>query len=1159
MNIILLNFLLLQISVASQLTLWVIIILLVSAAVYFLLKKLSDLQDNVVYREEDGQYIPAERLKFRAADKDDTIGPLINQQPDDDPDVSPPAGPFVPNPAVEYISVARPKSQKSITGAVNEQSETAITPQFEETVPGYTQLKIDADEKPVEAASHYAEKAFTHTEPEIAGHVNEHAASIEQIIASEPVHMNEVVIEEIAVDDMAEQHTEAIPADKIVAAPPARPVVEAVKIEPEPVTGYVLDENASAPVLTQSPQDTAPLFDEEKYINAALHGKADPKINAVLNSLSDIIFEYDERKYCVNLWYNKSKPATVDLEVFRGKSVTEAMGAEKGKIVNDALDFVAANIKPTVIEFPSFYGPGKWFQSRISPVFDDSHNFTGHITSLVSDISEKRQFDAELMQKHLLLIEAQKIARLGDWRFDLISGQTKWSDNLYALLDIETLPKNTGHFEYYISRVLAEDRRDTYRFFADVAGDRHYTNEHRILTDKGNLKYFRIIRGEPVKDPSGKIIRTSGIIQDITETHEFERNIKKTQAELSEAQAISKTGNWKWHPGNKDLTWTGEIYKIYDVDIQIVNSNASYFKLMLKYVHPEDKPAVLGFLKNPANMRRTSCDYRIITPAGKLKYLSLVIARVNQRDDGRIRSMAGTIQDVSERKVAEINIQQTVDNYKLVLEDIKLAAVSLDKNGEIIFCNKYLADLLGYEQQEMIGLNWYEKFVSENLRPVYKEWYQNNHKTEYVSPVICRNGEELIISWQNTTLYDDDGQIKQTTSIGEDVTGRQKERELLLSAKEKAERSSSFKTEFMSTMSHEIRTPMNAVIGATHLLLEEDPRPDQLDHLNNLKFSGENLLGIIDDILDYNKIEAGTLELHKLPLNIKKLVLNIKQTFLPKAQEKKIELFTEIEEQIPEMIIGDTTRITQILNNLLANAIKFTSKGSVTLQVHEAARNDKQIKLNFIIADTGIGIGAKDLQKIFEPFVQAAGAANEAGTGLGLAIIKRLVELHGSKINVKSTPGRGTQFTFTIEFGLPAWSAEKPAAPQQINKMQGANLAGMKVLVVDDNKLNVQIACRFLAKWNVVTNEAVNGQMATEMADSADYDLILMDLQMPVMDGFEASEIIKEKHPGLPIIALTADAMPETFTKTVEYGFDDYLVKPFMPDALFDKVSRYRK
>jgi PAS domain S-box-containing protein len=882
------------------------------------------------------------------------------------------------------------------------------------------------------------------------------------------------------------------------------------------------------------------------------------EINAILNSLSDIIFEFDENKICRNIWYSKSRVLRVDLQIFRNKTIIESLGEEKGRQFDDALNAVMHTGQATTIEFLSFFGTGRWFSTRFSPVFDEFGNFNQKVTVAVTDISEQKKYATELKEQQAHLLEAQRIARLGNWWYDIDSKFTFWSDNLYTLLDIASLPANMSHFEYYVSRVEANDRRSVYKFFSDLSANPLNEIEHRLLTETGKIKIFKITHGQPIKDNDGRIIRITGVIQDITHHRVTERTIKKSQTELLEARTIAKIGNWKWDIIHKNLTWSDEVYHIHEVDIKRPDSpGISNFKLLLKYVHPDDKFILLSFLKNPANMRRSSYEYRIVTPQGKLKFVNIIITRIKTAEDGSTRNVTGTLQDITDRKSAEMNIRKTEDNYKLVMESIKLAAVTLDKTGVIIFCNRYLSNLLGYQQAQLIGLNWFQHFIPADIKHVFDGWYQkNNILSNYINPIICRNGEQRIISWQNTTIYDENGNIKQTTSIGEDITDQQKDRELLITAKEEAERSSLFKSEFLSTMSHEIRTPMNAVIGTTNLLLEENPRADQLTYLKNLKFSGETLLGIINDILDYNKIEAGKLELSKLQVNLHALVANIKQSFMAKALEKKLDIIVEVDEQIPQNLIGDPLRLGQILNNLLSNAIKFTHKGTINILIREEARMADRVKLDFTVADTGIGIEPQNLEKIFEPFIQETQHQDYGGTGLGLAIIRRLVELHGSHINVSSTLGKGTQFKFAIEFEYTAEPLVKPKLTA-IQKMQEADLTGMKVLVVDDNKMNIIIASRFLHKWNITIDEAQNGAIAIEMVQNNFYDLIIMDLQMPVMDGFEATKVIKENYPELPIIALTADAMPETYAKARNSGMNDYLTKPFMPEILFEKVSKY--
>jgi CheY-like chemotaxis protein/two-component sensor histidine kinase len=373
-----------------------------------------------------------------------------------------------------------------------------------------------------------------------------------------------------------------------------------------------------------------------------------------------------------------------------------------------------------------------------------------------------------------------------------------------------------------------------------------------------------------------------------------------------------------------------------------------------------------------------------------------------------------------------------------------------------------------------------------------------------------------------------------------------------------AEKSSRFKSEFLSIMSHEIRTPMNAVIGTTNLLLNENPRPEQMEYLNTLKFSGENLLAIINDILDYNKIEAGKLELNNSRFNIHQLIHKIKQSFEPRAAEKELTLELITDDTIPGDLTGDAMRLSQVLNNLIGNAIKFTHTGKVIIRLDRDVQTENTVNIKFAVTDTGIGISPESFNIVFDPFMQDQQVINNdyGGTGLGLAITKRLVELHNSTIAVSSELGKGTTFCFAISFPIaPEANVPKPVA-DAIN-ITDNNLQGMNILIVDDNKMNLMIAGKFLKRWNAQVQEALNGQIAVDLVNHNAYDLIIMDLQMPVMDGFEATAVIKQSQPDLPIIALTADAMPETFEKALAAGMVDYLTKPFVPELLYSKLAKH--
>ena len=397
-------------------------------------------------------------------------------------------------------------------------------------------------------------------------------------------------------------------------------------------------------------------------------------------------------------------------------------------------------------------------------------------------------------------------------------------------------------------------------------------------------------------------------------------------------------------------------------------------------------------------------------------------------------------------------------------------------------------------------------------------------------------------------------------AVVRDISERKKIETNLIKSKELAEDAARAKTEFLSTMSHEIRTPLNGVIGMIDVILDGNPDLAIQEDLKTIKYSADNLLHVVNGVLDYNKIEAGKMNLEKKAFSLKFLCENILKIYNPKAASKNIQLHLKFDDFIPEWIIGDEYRNSQILHNLLSNAVKFTHDGSVELDVRLISKNEDLCQIRFNIVDTGIGIDPQKQAVIFKEFTQAESdhTRKYGGTGLGLAITKRLIEIQKGHLSLESAPGVGSTFSYSLSFTLPSLEEKKSLTTNLDRDERGQGLFnGQRVLLVEDNDVNIVVTKKFLERWNLSVDIAVNGLEAVEKVKAHPYSLVLMDLHMPIMGGFEATALIRHFNKHIPIIGLSADVMTDLTQDLKHTGMDNFVTKPFVPEDFIRIIRSY--
>ncbi|MEM7549444.1 MAG: PAS domain S-box protein [Bacteroidota bacterium] len=878
---------------------------------------------------------------------------------------------------------------------------------------------------------------------------------------------------------------------------------------------------------------------------------------------SDVISLYDEKS---NLKY--ISPSCQNLLGYSDKEFMEMSAFElahpddKEKINNDIENYIKNKESDTILRYRAKHKKGYylWVETHGSLQYNEHGEYQGAIINIKSvdelvytnQELERQQNNLEKLTKEL--IEAQHLAKMGNLTFDLVNNTQHWSENVYEIYEVN--PRR-GPFPIEEELVHPDDinlwRKNGEKILSEGKGECHI----RIITPHGNLKYLlfktRLVYEQNVP------VQIIATVQDISRQKKAEEAVREKEELLSKVIQndpniiFMKSLNGEFVLANDAMA---ELYGLKAQELIGKQHND------LHHVQPENK-----FIKQQ--------DQKIIDAWKSLRYnIEFTTASGNKKwidmnkipfEDGRGgKFILGIGSDITHLKAQEKQLQKAQERYELAAIAGQTMTVDWYPTLGSVFIDERSEQVTGYKSEEIPkgSQEFWDIFYPEDLpkfkNAVVEAFRKKKETVEIEYRVRHKNGSIIWILNRSRIWYNKNGQAERVIGTSSDITRIKEYEQKLIEARNEVEEASQVKEDFFSVMSHEIRTPLNSIIGLSHLLRENEPKNDQIKVLDVLKNSSEHLYKLINDILDFNKIRGKQMVVEEHSFNLKDFV---RKNCLPhkvEAQNKGLSCEMYIDPKAPQWLSGDISKVKQILDNLMNNALKFTEDGQLALRILCENIIEEEVWLRFEVWDSGIGIPNNRIGEIFNPFKQIESNEwrEQVGTGLGLSIVKNLVELLGGTIKVESKENKGTTFYVSLPFKHS--EPVIPAGTSPTNK-HTVSLKGLKILYTEDVYSNQFVIQSYCASWGAECTVASSGYEALERVAKDDFDIILMDVHMPEMDGYETASRIRElsNYKSIPIVAFTADISDKTKQKIKGSGMNGYVLKPVDPENLYNSLASY--